>query len=198
MLHRTLADSNSISQNRNHRLRNSGQEEYERLRPLSYSKSHVILIAFALDTPDSLENVTSKWYEEVRTICGPSIPVILVGCKSDLRDKAMEENGPVGEGGYVTKKEVRLSFLLVVFFLTQCYETQAEAVAAQISARSYMECSALLNEGVDAIFESATRAALLVRSDVDSSSKAAAKKSPLGGLQEKEEQAGCAKGCVIL
>lgn len=27
---------------------------------MSYSKSHVILIAFALDTPDSLENVTSK------------------------------------------------------------------------------------------------------------------------------------------
>jgi Rho family protein len=27
---------------------------------MSYSKSHVILIAFALDTPDSLENVTAK------------------------------------------------------------------------------------------------------------------------------------------
>lgn len=27
---------------------------------MSYSKSHVILIAFALDTPDSLENVTTK------------------------------------------------------------------------------------------------------------------------------------------
>lgn len=58
----------------------SGQEEYEvssidavaaifqclflfqRLRPMSYSKSHVILIAFALDTPDSLENVTTKVY----------------------------------------------------------------------------------------------------------------------------------------
>jgi hypothetical protein len=32
----------------------------QRLRPLSYSKSHVILIAFAIDTPDSLENVTVK------------------------------------------------------------------------------------------------------------------------------------------
>ena len=38
----------------------SGQEEYERLRPMSYSKSHVILIAFAIDTPDSLDNVTVK------------------------------------------------------------------------------------------------------------------------------------------
>jgi hypothetical protein len=54
----------------------------QRLRPLSYSKSHVILIAFAIDTPDSLENVTVKWIEEVRSICGSTIPVLLVGCKS--------------------------------------------------------------------------------------------------------------------
>ena len=32
----------------------------QRLRPLSYAKAHVILIAFAIDTPDSLENVTVK------------------------------------------------------------------------------------------------------------------------------------------
>ena len=68
-----------------------------------------------------------------------------------------------------------------------------------------MECSAFLNEGVDAIFESATRAAMLVRSDVDNSKspyksggKKGANAGGLGGLQEKEEQAGCAKGCVIL
>ncbi|KAL6308227.1 hypothetical protein BKA93DRAFT_695361, partial [Sparassis latifolia] len=29
-------------------------EKYERLRPMSYSKSRVIFIAFAIDTPDSL------------------------------------------------------------------------------------------------------------------------------------------------
>ena len=38
---------------------------FQRLRPMSYSKSHVILIAFALDTPDSLENVTTKAYYSV-------------------------------------------------------------------------------------------------------------------------------------
>lgn len=38
----------------------AGQEEYERLRPLSYSKAHIILIAFSVDTPDSLDNVTQK------------------------------------------------------------------------------------------------------------------------------------------
>lgn len=118
----------------------AGQEEYERLRPLSYSKSHVILIAFAIDTPDSLENVTVKWIEEVRSICGPSIPVILVGCKKDLRDSSGGSNPHL----FVQKP-------------------QAEQVAASINARCYMECSALKNEGVDSIFETATRAAMLVR-----------------------------------
>ena len=36
---------------------------------MSYTKSHVILIAFALDTPDSLENVTTKVF---------TLPIILL------------------------------------------------------------------------------------------------------------------------
>lgn len=38
----------------------AGQEDYERLRPLAYSKGHVILVAFSVDTPDSLDNVKHK------------------------------------------------------------------------------------------------------------------------------------------
>lgn len=38
----------------------AGQEDYERLRPMAYSKAHVILIGFSIDTPDSLENVKHK------------------------------------------------------------------------------------------------------------------------------------------
>lgn len=38
----------------------AGQEDYERLRPLAYSKAHVILIGFSVDTPDSLDNVKHK------------------------------------------------------------------------------------------------------------------------------------------
>ncbi|KAI5476527.1 hypothetical protein MNV49_007537 [Pseudohyphozyma bogoriensis] len=116
----------------------AGQEEYERLRPLSYNNSHVILIAFALDTPDSLENVTVKWNEEVRSICGEGIPVLLVGLKRDLRDGNLNS----GNGGVVTQAE-------------------GEQTAQSIGARAYKECSALLNEGVDEIFEAATRAAML-------------------------------------
>lgn len=38
----------------------AGQEDYDRLRPLSYPDSHVILICFAVDSPDSLDNVQEK------------------------------------------------------------------------------------------------------------------------------------------
>ena len=38
----------------------AGQEDYERLRPLAYSKAHVLLIGFSVDTPDSLDNVKHK------------------------------------------------------------------------------------------------------------------------------------------
>ena len=38
----------------------AGQEEYDRLRPLSYPESDIILIVFSIDYPTSLENVKDK------------------------------------------------------------------------------------------------------------------------------------------
>jgi Rho family, other len=38
----------------------AGQEEYDRLRPLSYPESDVILIVFSVDFPVSLANVQDK------------------------------------------------------------------------------------------------------------------------------------------
>ena len=37
-----------------------GQEDYDRLRPLSYSNSHVILICYAIDRPKSLTSVLER------------------------------------------------------------------------------------------------------------------------------------------
>ncbi|CAI9632750.1 unnamed protein product [Alternaria burnsii] len=70
----------------------AGQEDYDRLRPLSYPDSHVILICFAIDSPDSLDNVQEKWISEVLHFC-QGLPIILVGCKKDLRfdQKTIEE-----------------------------------------------------------------------------------------------------------
>lgn len=50
----------------------AGQEDYDRLRPLSYPDSHVILICYAIDSPDSLENVQEK----VCTISFPYFPTL--------------------------------------------------------------------------------------------------------------------------
>lgn len=61
----------------------AGQEEYDRLRPLSYPNVDVLLICFALDNLISLQNVKDNWFPEVSHFC-PGIPIILVGTKSDL------------------------------------------------------------------------------------------------------------------
>lgn len=37
-----------------------GQEDYDRLRPLAYPDTHVVLICFSVDIPDSLDNVKEK------------------------------------------------------------------------------------------------------------------------------------------
>jgi len=69
----------------------AGQEEYDRLRPLSYANAQVFLICFSLVNPVSFENVSAKWYPEVMHFC-PEVPQILVGTKLDARnDQAIVE-----------------------------------------------------------------------------------------------------------
>jgi small GTP-binding protein len=63
----------------------AGQEDYDRLRTLSYPDSDVVLIAFSVDVPESLENITEKWMPEVKRYC-PGLPLLLVACKTDLRN----------------------------------------------------------------------------------------------------------------
>ncbi|GFO21734.1 ras-like GTP-binding protein rho1 [Plakobranchus ocellatus] len=63
----------------------AGQEDYDRLRPLSYPDTDAILMCFSIDNPDSLENIHDKWTPEVKHFC-PTIPIILVGTKTDLRN----------------------------------------------------------------------------------------------------------------
>ncbi|KAG5422043.1 RHO4 [Candida metapsilosis] len=61
----------------------AGQEEYDRLRPLSYRDADLILICFSLDSLTSLQNIKDKWFPEIKHYC-PTVPIILVGTKSDL------------------------------------------------------------------------------------------------------------------
>ncbi len=56
----------------------AGQEDYERLRPISYPDSDVILMCYSVESQASLSNIGSKWNPEIRFYC-PGKPVILVG-----------------------------------------------------------------------------------------------------------------------
>uniref|UniRef100_A0A8C3LHC8 Uncharacterized protein n=1 Tax=Chrysolophus pictus TaxID=9089 RepID=A0A8C3LHC8_CHRPC len=62
----------------------AGQEDYDRLRPLSYSDTNVVLICFDVTSRSSYDNILTKWYPEVNHFC-KGVPMLLVGCKTDLR-----------------------------------------------------------------------------------------------------------------
>ncbi|KAK4190289.1 P-loop containing nucleoside triphosphate hydrolase protein [Podospora australis] len=113
----------------------AGQEEYDRLRPLSYPETDLIFVCFAIDCPNSLENVMDKWYPEVLHFC-PYTPLILVGLKSDLRYKKTCIDMLKTQG------------------LTPVTTDQGLAVATKMGAQ-YMECSSKEMTGVEEIFERA-------------------------------------------
>ncbi|VDP28573.1 unnamed protein product [Soboliphyme baturini] len=99
----------------------AGQEDYDRLRPLSYPQTDVFLICFSLVNPASFENVRAKWFPEVSHHC-KNTPIILVGTKLDLReDKETLERlrerrlSPIGyPNGLAMAKEIGISSVLFV------------------------------------------------------------------------------------
>ncbi|CAN6486766.1 unnamed protein product [Victoria cruziana] len=58
----------------------AGQEDYNRLRPLSYRGADVFLLAFSLISRPSFENVMKKWVPELRHYA-PTVPIVVVGTK---------------------------------------------------------------------------------------------------------------------
>jgi len=119
----------------------AGQEEYDRLRPLSYANAQVFLICFSLVNPVSFENVSAKWYPEVMHFC-PEVPQILVGTKLDARnDQAIVEK--LRSQG---QKPVSVE--------------QGQELAKKIKAVKYMECSAKTSEGLKSVFDEAIKAVL--------------------------------------
>ena len=119
----------------------AGQEDYDRLRPLSYPDADVVLICFSFDNPDSLTNIMEKWWPEVRHFC-PDVPVVVVGNKADLRT----DEQTIVKLGASKKKLVQSS--------------EGRHVANRIAAVAYHECSARNNDGVREVFDTATRAAV--------------------------------------
>jgi len=119
----------------------AGQEDYDRLRPLSYPQTDVFLLCYSIISPSSFENIKSKWYPEIKHHA-PNVPFIIVGTKNDLRQDQTTMNKLASQGQRVVPRE------------------EAQALATQLSAVKALECSALTQEGLKTVFDEAIRAAL--------------------------------------
>ncbi|MEE6513348.1 hypothetical protein FKM82_020921, partial [Ascaphus truei] len=122
----------------------AGQEDYDRLRTLSYPDTNVILMCFSIASPDSLINITEKWTPEVKRFY-PNVPIILVGNKKDLRNDEQNRSAVLSVPQEPVKPE------------------EGRDMANRIGAFGYMECSAKMKDGVREVFEMAARAALQSR-----------------------------------
>ncbi|KAH6907471.1 small GTPase-binding protein, partial [Coprinopsis sp. MPI-PUGE-AT-0042] len=84
----------------------SADDAYERLRPLNYLSTHVILICFAVDSPASLESAKEKvrGLGELTHHC-PGVPVILDLWKMNQQPVSVEEGmaaaQKIGAKGYL-------------------------------------------------------------------------------------------------
>jgi Rho family protein len=128
----------------------AGQEEFDRLRSLSYDDTHAIMLCFSVDSKDSLENVESKWVGEIAENC-QGVKLVLVALKCDLREQSADEEADA-DGQQREKKEM-INY------------NQGLEVARRINALRYLECSAMRNRGVNEAFTEAARVALSVKSN---------------------------------
>lgn len=132
----------------------AGQEDYDRLRPLSYPQTNIFLICFSVDDIISFENVKAKWYPEISHHC-PSTPVILVATKIDLRDRNISKERAKGR-------------------MSSCISYEKGCLLSkQISAVKYLECSALTRKGLQSVFDEAITAVLYPEIDKKSNRKKA-------------------------
>ncbi|KAH6628544.1 ras-related protein [Chaetomium tenue] len=116
----------------------AGQEDYDRLRPLSYPQTDVFLICFSLISPPSFDNVEAKWYPEI-SHHAPNVPIILVGTKLDKReDKETIDRLAANRMAPIT------------------FQMGAKR-AGEIKAYKYVECSALTQMNLKTVFDSAIR-----------------------------------------
>lgn len=111
----------------------AGQEDYDRLRPLSYPQTDVFLACFSIISPISFEHIEHKWHPEIIHHC-PGIPILLVGNKTDLRDDPAT---------LTVLSELRTAPIT---------KTQGLEMAKKIGAVKYLECSAKTQKGLKDVF----------------------------------------------
>jgi Ras-related C3 botulinum toxin substrate 1 len=118
----------------------AGQEDFDRIRPLSYPGTDIFLLCFSVISRSSLANCEKKWIPELKLLC-PTATIILVGTKIDLRH---DED---------TLYQLRQNNLAAVSI------ADALAVAERLGL-AYAECSAISQQGLKQVFDTAIRVGL--------------------------------------
>lgn len=126
----------------------AGQEDYDRLRPLSYPQTDIFLVCFSIVEPSSFKNVKNKWIPEIRHHSSDEIKIVLVGTKADLRDDPhtldrLEESG---------NEPVPAS--------------DATKLVKELGLQDYVECSAATQTGVEDVFESAIKSVIVAEKEL--------------------------------
>lgn len=111
----------------------AGQDDYQRIRPLSYSDTDVLVLCFSVVSEMSFQNI-GKWKEELDYHC-PGVPIILLGTKIDLRNDKETIN------------RLRQRGLNIIPYSTGLQKSK------EITAYEYLECSALTQEGLKNLFQ---------------------------------------------
>jgi Ras-related C3 botulinum toxin substrate 1 len=118
----------------------------QKLRPLSYPQTDVIVINFSLDKPETLQHIQSKWVPEINYHCR-NVPFIVVGNKLDLRDD------PV-----LVEKLNQKNQKFVTY-------DEGLAMANSVGAVGYLECSAFTQKGLKQVYDAAVRASFSERKE---------------------------------
>ncbi|XP_011871192.1 PREDICTED: rho-related BTB domain-containing protein 1 isoform X3 [Vollenhovia emeryi] len=128
--------------------------DHEKDRRFAYGRSDVVLLCFSITNPVSLRNCKVMWYPEIRRFC-PQTPVLLVGCKNDLRYMYRDET-------YLSYFRDRSPFVRATRKSDLVMPDQARAVARELGV-CYYETSVFTYYGVNEVFENSIRAALIAR-----------------------------------
>ena len=129
----------------------AGHRDYARIRMLLYPKTDVFLLCFDVNTPLSFERIRDFWVPEVRaffsqTSASHSFEMLLVGTKTDLRGPKPNPHDHISTNEVETK-ESRCCIAIT--------EEMGKALAREIGAFDYVECSAKLRLGVEAVIQTA-------------------------------------------
>ena len=94
-----------------------GQEDYARLRPLSYPDTSFVLMMFCLESEQTLDNCICVWAPEVTHFC-PGVPIILVGVfhcyRSDYDNDTKSARAVTDESANAAAKSIGKE-------MSQCY-----------------------------------------------------------------------------